>query len=97
MKPVVNFVYLNICVKLFSYPKWLKTRKCFIATLSELCLLYTIRKIHENQVGLKLNATNQFLACADDVNLLGNNIETAKKNIKTLFNASKEAGIEINA
>jgi hypothetical protein len=30
-------------------------------------------------VGLKLNGTHQFLAYADDVNLLGDNIDTINK------------------
>jgi hypothetical protein len=35
-----------------------------------------ISKVQENQVGLKLNGTHQLLAYADDVNLLGDNIDT---------------------
>jgi hypothetical protein len=47
-------------------------------------------------VGLKLNGTHQLLAYTDDVNLLGDNTDTIKKNIETLTDASKEVGLEIN-
>jgi hypothetical protein len=47
-------------------------------------------------MGLKLNGTHQLLAYADDVNLLGDNIDTVKKNTETLIDASKEVGLEIN-
>jgi hypothetical protein len=52
--------------------------------------------MQENQVGLKLNGTHQLLAYADDVNLLGDNIHTLKKNIGTLIDASKDVGLEIS-
>jgi hypothetical protein len=51
-------------------------------------------EVQENQVGLKLNGTLQLLAYADDVNLLGDNIDTVKKNIETLTDASTEVGLE---
>jgi hypothetical protein len=47
-------------------------------------------------LGLKLNGTHQLLAYADDVNLLGDNIDTISKNTETLIDASKEVGVEIN-
>jgi hypothetical protein len=49
-----------------------------------------IRNVLENQVGLKLNRTHQLLAYADDVNLLGDNIDTIKKNTEILIDARKE-------
>jgi hypothetical protein len=45
---------------------------------------------------LPLNGTHQLLAYADDVNLLGDNIDTIKKNTEIVIDASKEVGLEIN-
>jgi hypothetical protein len=43
-----------------------------------------------------LNGTHQLLAYADDVNLLGDNIDTLNKNTETLINASEQVGLEMN-
>jgi hypothetical protein len=64
--------------------------------LFNFALEYVIRKVQENQMGLKLSGKHQLLAYADDVNLLGNSIDTTKKNTETLTDASKEVGQEIN-
>jgi hypothetical protein len=46
--------------------------------------------------GLKLNWTHQLLVYADNVNALSDNIDNIKKNTKTLIDASKEVGLEVN-
>jgi hypothetical protein len=54
-------------------------------------LEYAIRRIQEKQGGLKL------LAYADDVNILGENIDTMQKNTEALLDAGKEVGLEVNS
>jgi hypothetical protein len=61
--------------------------------LFKVALEYAIKKVQENQAGLKLNGTHQRLPYADDVGLLGDNIGTIKRNKETLI---KEVGLEIN-
>jgi hypothetical protein len=47
-------------------------------------------------VGLKLSGTRQLLVCAHDVNLLSDNVDIIKKNTQSLFDSSKEVGVEVN-
>jgi hypothetical protein len=47
-------------------------------------------------VGLKLNGAHQLVFYADEVNLLGDNIDTINKNTETLTEVSKKVGLEVN-
>jgi hypothetical protein len=78
--------------------EWSKTRRCFIATVFQ--LLFRICRYEtpgKTQVGLKLNGTHQLLIYADNINLVGDNIDSIKKITETLTDASKEVGLEVNA
>jgi ribosomal protein S16 len=45
---------------------------------------------------MKLNGIHQLLACADDVNLVGYNIDTMKKIRGTSIDTGSEVGLEVN-
>jgi hypothetical protein len=80
----------------FPIQDGLKQGDALSPLLFNFALDYAIRKVQENQVGLKLKGAHQLLAYADDVNLLRDNIDTIEKNTETLINTSKEVGLEIN-
>jgi hypothetical protein len=68
----------------FSIQNGVKQGDAVSSLLFNFALLYAISTVQEKPGG------TQLLAYADDVNLLGDNIETAKKNTDTLTDASKE-------
>jgi hypothetical protein len=80
----------------FLIQNGLKQGDALSPPLFNFALQYAIRKVQENQLGLKFNGRHQLLAYDDDVNLLGDNTGTIKKNTETLIDASKEVGLEIN-
>jgi hypothetical protein len=73
----------------FPIQNGLKQGEALSPPLFSFALEYAIRNVKESQVGLKLNGTHQLLAYADVVNLLGDNIDTIKKNIETLIEARR--------
>jgi hypothetical protein len=59
-------------------------------------LEYAIKKVQENQVGLKLIGTYHLLAFADDVNLFEGNTNTLEKSREAIIDDSKEVSLDVN-
>jgi hypothetical protein len=79
----------------FPIQNILKQGDALSPLLFNFALGYDIRKIQEDQLRLKLNVTHQLLVYTDDVNLLGGNIDTIKKNTQTLIDGSNEFDLEV--
>jgi hypothetical protein len=81
----------------FPIQNGLKEGDALLSVLFNFALGCAIRKVQRKQVGLKLNGTHQLLVSAVDVNLLGDNLDTIKKNTETLVDVGKEVDLEVNA
>jgi hypothetical protein len=69
----------------FPLRSGVKQRDALSPLLFNFAVEYAIRKVEENQVGLKLNGTHRPLTYADDANLLGDNTDIIKENAGTLI------------
>jgi hypothetical protein len=92
MKPVktVERYSESLHNMILCIPAGVQTSSALSPLLFNFDLEYALRKVQENQVGLKVNGTRQLLVYADDVNRLGDNMDTIKKNTGILIDACKE-------
>jgi retron-type reverse transcriptase len=64
----------------FPIKKGLKQGDVLSPLLSNCALDYAIRRVQENEDGLKVNGAQQLLVYANDVNILGGSVRTVEKN-----------------
>jgi hypothetical protein len=79
----------------FPIRNGLKQGDALSPLLFNFALEYAIRRVQVNQDGLKLNGTDQLLAYADDVNIMGGSILTLKENAVALVAATRVIGLEV--
>ena len=65
--------------------------------LFNFALEYDIRRVQENRIGLDMNGKYQLLVHADDVSMLGKNLQTVRENAEISMKASKDIGLVVNS
>jgi hypothetical protein len=61
------------------YKEWFEKGDALTPLLFNLDLDYAIKKVEVNQVGMKLNGIYLYLVHVDNVNILGESVQTIKK------------------
>ena len=73
----------------------LKQGEALSPLLFNFALEYVIRRVQENRIGLELNGKHQLLVYADDINTLGENLQTIRENAEIFIKTSNDIGLEV--
>jgi hypothetical protein len=79
----------------FRIQNRLKEGDALSPLLFNVALEYSIKKVQENEVRLILYGKHQLLACDDNLNLLGDSIDTINKTQKLGWSGSKRKENEV--
>ena len=79
----------------FTIHYFLKQGSTLLPLLFNFSLKYVIRRFQENRLGLELNGKRQLHVYADDVNVLGENLQTVRENAEIFIKARKDIGLEL--